>query len=37
MAVVNIGNGVGAGAMAGLIANRVAAAREGGAAQTDRE
>jgi NCAIR mutase (PurE)-related protein len=31
MAVVNIGNGVGAGAMAGLIANRVAAARRGGA------
>ena len=29
MAVVNIGNGIGAGAMAGLIANRVAAAREG--------
>jgi len=29
MAVVNIGNGVGAGAMAGLIANRAAAAREG--------
>lgn len=27
MAVVNIGNGVGAGAMAGLIANRAAAAR----------
>jgi len=27
MAVVNIGNGIGAGAMAGLIANRVAAAR----------
>ena len=29
MAVVNIGNGIGAGAMAGLIANRAAAAREG--------
>jgi NCAIR mutase (PurE)-related protein len=29
MAVVNIGNGVGAGAMAGLIANRAALAREG--------
>ncbi|MBL7199309.1 MAG: nickel pincer cofactor biosynthesis protein LarB [Anaerolineae bacterium] len=29
MAVVNIGNGIGAGAMAGLIANRVAAARKG--------
>jgi NCAIR mutase (PurE)-related protein len=27
MAVVNIGNGVGAGAMAGLIANRAASAR----------
>ena len=29
MAVVNIDNGVGAGAMAGLIANRMAAARRG--------
>lgn len=29
MAVVNIGNGIGAGAMAGLIANRAAAARKG--------
>ena len=29
MAVVNIGNGIGAGAMAGLIANRAAAARGG--------
>jgi NCAIR mutase (PurE)-related protein len=29
MAVVNIGNGIGAGAMAGLIANRVAAAKRG--------
>jgi len=29
MAVVNVGNGIGAGAMAGLIANRVAAARKG--------
>jgi NCAIR mutase (PurE)-related protein len=29
MAVVNVGNGIGAGAMAGLIANRAAAAREG--------
>jgi NCAIR mutase (PurE)-related protein len=29
MAVVNIGNGIGAGAMAGLIANRAAKAREG--------
>jgi NCAIR mutase (PurE)-related protein len=29
MAVVNIGNGIGAGAMAGLIANRAAAARRG--------
>lgn len=29
MAVVNIDNGIGAGAMAGLIANRTAAAREG--------
>jgi len=28
MAVVNIGNGIGAGAIAGLIANRMAAARE---------
>jgi NCAIR mutase (PurE)-related protein len=28
MAVVNIGNGIGAGAMAGLIANRIAAARK---------
>ncbi len=28
MAVVNIGNGIGAGAMAGLIANRMAAARQ---------
>jgi NCAIR mutase (PurE)-related protein len=37
MAVVNIGNGVGAGAMAGLIANRVAAARGGLAAQASRE
>jgi NCAIR mutase (PurE)-related protein len=27
MAVVNIDNGIGAGAMAGLIANRAAAAR----------
>jgi NCAIR mutase (PurE)-related protein len=31
MAVVNIGNGIGAGAMAGLIANRAAAARKGSA------
>ncbi len=30
LAVVNIGNGVGAGAMAGLIANRMAAARQNG-------
>ena len=30
MAVVNIDNGIGAGAMAGLIANRVAAAHRGG-------
>jgi NCAIR mutase (PurE)-related protein len=30
MAVVNIGNGIGAGAMAGLIANRVATARKDG-------
>jgi len=30
MAVVNIGNGIGAGAMAGLIANRAAAARKEG-------
>jgi NCAIR mutase (PurE)-related protein len=29
LAVVNIGNGIGAGAMAGLIANRAAAARKG--------
>ena len=29
MAVVNIGNGIGAGAMAGMIANRAAAARKG--------
>jgi len=29
MAVVNVGNGIGAGAMAGLIANRAAAARSG--------
>lgn len=29
MAVVNVGNGIGAGAMAGLIANRAAAARRG--------
>ena len=29
MAVVNIGNGIGAGAMAGLIANRMAATRNG--------
>jgi len=29
LAVVNVDNGVGAGAMAGLIANRVAAARAG--------
>jgi NCAIR mutase (PurE)-related protein len=28
MAVVNIGNGIGAGAMAGLIANRMARARQ---------
>jgi len=32
MAVVNIGNGVGAAAMAGLIANRAAAARDGNVA-----
>ena len=31
MAVVNIGNGIGAGAMAGLIANRAAVARKGSA------
>jgi NCAIR mutase (PurE)-related protein len=31
IAVVNIGNGIGAGAMAGLIANRAAAARKGSA------
>ncbi len=30
MAVVNIDNGIGAGAMAGLIANRMAAARNKG-------
>jgi NCAIR mutase (PurE)-related protein len=30
MAVVNIGNGIGAGAMAGLVANRAAAARRAG-------
>ncbi len=29
LCVVNIDNGIGAGAMAGLIANRVAAARAG--------
>ena len=29
MAVVNVGNGIGAGAMAGVIANRAAAARKG--------
>jgi pyridinium-3,5-biscarboxylic acid mononucleotide synthase len=29
LAVVNIGNGVGAGAMAALIANQVARARQG--------
>jgi NCAIR mutase (PurE)-related protein len=38
MAVVNIGNGVGAAAMAGLIANRAAAARRGRVAQqNDKE
>jgi NCAIR mutase (PurE)-related protein len=37
MAVVNIGNGVGAGAMAGLIANRVAAARRGGTLRGSQE
>jgi NCAIR mutase (PurE)-related protein len=36
MAVVNIDNGVGAGAMAGLIANRMAAARRGQPAQADQ-
>lgn len=35
LTVVNIGNGVGAGATAGLIANRVAAARRSAAASTD--
>jgi NCAIR mutase (PurE)-related protein len=29
MAVVNIDNGIGAGAIAGLIANRMAASRQG--------
>jgi hypothetical protein len=36
MAVVNIGNGVGAGAMAGLIANRCALARRNVARPGDR-
>ena len=35
MAVVNIGNGVGAGAMAGLIANRAALARNGAVGQDE--
>ncbi len=36
LAVVNIDNGVGAGAMAALIANRAAAARRGGSATLDQ-
>ena len=37
MAVVNIGNGVGAGAMAGLIANRAASARTDGSSRLAEE
>lgn len=35
LAVVNIDNGIGAGAMAGLIANRMASARAGGAGEAN--
>lgn len=37
MAVVNVGNGVGAGAMAGLIANRCASARRGAAVAKEED